>query len=304
MTSGPKPKSSRVKVRDHRRRLRAARFASDPDLGPRCSIAGVPGRSAPAIACCRRQPACSRGSGLRRFDFRLASGILALRMRRGEVWTVAGAGDYAGKSRPVVIVQDDSFEGVDSLVVCPFTSDTTEAPLFRLPGRAKSWQRASRRVSLDGGQGHGRPQVENGSQDRVAGRRGHYSAQPIDTRLPMDWRPLRERGERPGRASTKALQSRRRRLNAKLVGLDAPSRTTAISCYAKAASMGTPYAGSPRALPQPQWRHLVPWPGACERPRVHRSSTQRALRRALVTHRSRRLPERRGRALSSKLCCG
>jgi mRNA interferase MazF len=54
-------------------------------------------------------------------------------MRRGEVWTVAGAGDYAGKPRPVVIVQDDRFEGLDSLVVCPFTSDTTEAPLFRLP---------------------------------------------------------------------------------------------------------------------------------------------------------------------------
>jgi mRNA interferase MazF len=54
-------------------------------------------------------------------------------MRRGEVWTVAGAGDYAGKPRPVVIVQDDSFEGVDSLLVCPFTSDATEAPLFRLP---------------------------------------------------------------------------------------------------------------------------------------------------------------------------
>jgi mRNA interferase MazF len=46
---------------------------------------------------------------------------------------MAGAGDYAGKPRPVVIMQDDSFEGVDSLVVCPFTSDTTEAPLFRLP---------------------------------------------------------------------------------------------------------------------------------------------------------------------------
>jgi mRNA interferase MazF len=53
-------------------------------------------------------------------------------MRRGEVWTVAGAGAYAGKPRPVVIVQDDSFEGVNSLVVCPFTSDPTEAPLFRL----------------------------------------------------------------------------------------------------------------------------------------------------------------------------
>ena len=54
-------------------------------------------------------------------------------MRRGEVWTVAGAGDYAGKPRPVVIVQDDSFEGANSLVVCSFTSDPTEAPLFRLP---------------------------------------------------------------------------------------------------------------------------------------------------------------------------
>ena len=49
------------------------------------------------------------------------------------MWTVAGAGDCAGKPRPVAIVQDDSFEGVDSLVVCPFTSDPTEAPLFRLP---------------------------------------------------------------------------------------------------------------------------------------------------------------------------
>jgi mRNA interferase MazF len=54
-------------------------------------------------------------------------------VRRGEVWTVAGAGDYVGKPRPVVIVQDNSFEDLDSLVVCPFTSDLTEAPLFRLP---------------------------------------------------------------------------------------------------------------------------------------------------------------------------
>jgi mRNA interferase MazF len=54
-------------------------------------------------------------------------------MRRGEVWTVAGAGDYAGKPPPVVVAQDDSFEGVDSLVLCPFTRDATEAPLFRLP---------------------------------------------------------------------------------------------------------------------------------------------------------------------------
>jgi mRNA interferase MazF len=54
-------------------------------------------------------------------------------MKRGEVWTVAGGKDYAGKPRPVVIVQDDSFDGTGSVTVCAFTTDETEAPLFRLP---------------------------------------------------------------------------------------------------------------------------------------------------------------------------
>lgn len=53
-------------------------------------------------------------------------------MRRGEIWTVAGGKDYAGKPRPVVIVQDDNFDATDSLTVCAFTTDPTEAPLFRL----------------------------------------------------------------------------------------------------------------------------------------------------------------------------
>lgn len=53
-------------------------------------------------------------------------------MKRGEVWTVAGGGDYAGKPRPVVIVQDDSFDATDSITLCAFTTDETEAPLFRL----------------------------------------------------------------------------------------------------------------------------------------------------------------------------
>ncbi len=52
-------------------------------------------------------------------------------MRRGEIWTVAGGADYAGKPRPVVIVQDDRFSGTASVTVCPFTSDPTDAPLFR-----------------------------------------------------------------------------------------------------------------------------------------------------------------------------
>jgi mRNA interferase MazF len=54
-------------------------------------------------------------------------------MKRGEVWTVAGGKDYAGKARPVVIVQDDSFDATDFITICAFTTDETEAPLFRLP---------------------------------------------------------------------------------------------------------------------------------------------------------------------------
>jgi mRNA interferase MazF len=53
-------------------------------------------------------------------------------MRRGDVWTVAGGKDYAGKARPVVILQDDSFDGTESITICAFTTDETEAPLFRL----------------------------------------------------------------------------------------------------------------------------------------------------------------------------
>ncbi|MDN5865576.1 MAG: type II toxin-antitoxin system PemK/MazF family toxin [Gammaproteobacteria bacterium] len=54
-------------------------------------------------------------------------------MKRGDICTVSGGKDYASKPRPVVIVQDDSFDATDSTAVCAFTSDETEAPLFRLP---------------------------------------------------------------------------------------------------------------------------------------------------------------------------
>jgi mRNA interferase MazF len=54
-------------------------------------------------------------------------------MRRGEVWTAAGGKDYAGKPRPVVILQDNQFDATSSVTICAFTTDPTEAPLFRLP---------------------------------------------------------------------------------------------------------------------------------------------------------------------------
>lgn len=53
-------------------------------------------------------------------------------MRRGEIWTVAGGRDYAGKPRAAVIIQDDSFDATDSVTICAFTSDPADAPLFRL----------------------------------------------------------------------------------------------------------------------------------------------------------------------------
>ena len=54
-------------------------------------------------------------------------------MKRGEIWTVAGGPDYTGKPRPVAILQDDRFEGLRSITFCPFTTNPTPAPLFRLP---------------------------------------------------------------------------------------------------------------------------------------------------------------------------
>jgi mRNA interferase MazF len=53
-------------------------------------------------------------------------------MKRGEIWTVAGGKDYAGKPRPVVILQDDRFDRTESITICAFTTDPTDAPLFRL----------------------------------------------------------------------------------------------------------------------------------------------------------------------------
>jgi mRNA interferase MazF len=53
-------------------------------------------------------------------------------MKRGEIRTVAGDGAYTGKPRPCVIVQDDVFDATHSFTICAFTSDATEAPLFRI----------------------------------------------------------------------------------------------------------------------------------------------------------------------------
>lgn len=53
-------------------------------------------------------------------------------MKRGEIWTASAGGGYAGKPRLVVIIQDDRFDATASVTVCAFTTDPTDAPLFRL----------------------------------------------------------------------------------------------------------------------------------------------------------------------------
>ena len=54
-------------------------------------------------------------------------------MRRGEIWTVSGGAAYTGKPRPAVILQDDRFDATRSVTICSFTTDPTDAPLFRIP---------------------------------------------------------------------------------------------------------------------------------------------------------------------------
>ena len=72
-------------------------------------------------------------------------------MRRGEIWTVAGGAAYVGKPRPAVIVQDDRFDGNDSIIVCPVTTDPTSAPIFRLPipSNARTGLRSPCRLMVD-----------------------------------------------------------------------------------------------------------------------------------------------------------
>ena len=53
-------------------------------------------------------------------------------MKRSELWTAAGGPGYVGKPRPVLIIQDDRFDENDSITVCPFTSDPSDLPLFRI----------------------------------------------------------------------------------------------------------------------------------------------------------------------------
>ncbi|HVR91035.1 MAG TPA: type II toxin-antitoxin system PemK/MazF family toxin [Novosphingobium sp.] len=53
-------------------------------------------------------------------------------MNRGELWTIAGGPDYAGKPRPALIVQDDVFDVTPSVTICLLTSEFIESPAVRI----------------------------------------------------------------------------------------------------------------------------------------------------------------------------
>jgi len=47
-------------------------------------------------------------------------------VKRGEIWTIAGGPDYAGKPRPAIIVQSDKFDATPSVTVCPLSGTPVE----------------------------------------------------------------------------------------------------------------------------------------------------------------------------------
>ena len=53
-------------------------------------------------------------------------------MTRGEIWTGPDDPGYAGRPRPVVIVQHPSFALLDSVTICGFTRDPAQIPLIRI----------------------------------------------------------------------------------------------------------------------------------------------------------------------------
>lgn len=48
------------------------------------------------------------------------------------MWTASGGKHYAGKPRPVLIIQDDVFNKTASVTVLPLSTDTVDVPLLRI----------------------------------------------------------------------------------------------------------------------------------------------------------------------------
>jgi mRNA interferase MazF len=47
-------------------------------------------------------------------------------VKRGEIWTVAGGPDYAGKPRPAIVIQGDKFDATPSVTICLLTGEQVD----------------------------------------------------------------------------------------------------------------------------------------------------------------------------------
>jgi mRNA interferase MazF len=98
---------------------------------------------------------------------------VASKVKRGDIWTVAGGPDYAGKPRPALILQDDAFDATASITICPFTTHAIDAPLMRLPvdPSAQNGLRASSQLMID--------KITTVSKKKLEIRAGRLSDQDI-----------------------------------------------------------------------------------------------------------------------------
>ncbi|MEI8396438.1 MAG: type II toxin-antitoxin system PemK/MazF family toxin [Rhodospirillaceae bacterium] len=71
-------------------------------------------------------------------------------MKRGDLITVAPAGDY-GKPRPAVVIQSDWLTETDSVLVCLITTTVRDAPIYRLavPAGVETGLREPSQVMVD-----------------------------------------------------------------------------------------------------------------------------------------------------------
>lgn len=94
-------------------------------------------------------------------------------MKRGEVWTVSGGPDYAGKPRPAVTLQDDVFDATASVTLCPLTTRFVDAPLVRLTVEPSDQNglRASSQLMVD--------KITTVSKPKVRTRLGRLSDEDI-----------------------------------------------------------------------------------------------------------------------------
>lgn len=53
-------------------------------------------------------------------------------MKRGEIWTLQDK-QYASKSRPVIVIQNDEFDNFDSVILCLFTTFDSSQIKVRVP---------------------------------------------------------------------------------------------------------------------------------------------------------------------------